>query len=90
MTEVSTNFEPETVILTPLLPASALVGLNPVTVGTGFKTSTLKLAVPPPGGELEMEPPIVPAVRVFVALREKVAVFPETVPGMGPRTAPVV
>src|SRR5205823_9044417 len=70
----------ETVIAVAGAPELAEDGVNPDTVGAGFKTLTLKPVEPPPGGLLVISPFSVPGVCVSAALNANVIVFPETTP----------
>lgn len=87
--EPLTKFVPLTVMGSGADPALAEVGVNPVTVGAGFTTFTLKVAVPPPGEAFEIVPFNVAALCVSLILRAKVTVLPETTPEALP-SEPVV
>ena len=86
--EPLTKLVPLTVMATGGDPAVADAGLNPVTVGVGFTTLTLKLAEPP--GPFEIVPFNVPECCVSFAVKAKVILLPETTPDALPRLPVVV
>jgi hypothetical protein len=87
--ELDTKFVPVTCNVVTDAPAPADVGVKAETVGAGFNTLTVNVAVPPPGAGLDINPLSVPATAVWFAGSANDIVLPERTPAM-PSRVPVV
>lgn len=78
------KLDPTTVSVIVEVPAFAVTGEKPVTIGGLLSRATVNVAVPPPGEGLEMRPVRLPELFVVDAGRLKVIVEPETTPLIPP------